>query len=372
MNKSEMLQCGRVCFGGALSILWLQTFQYVSFGQESNEYTINATEILRIGDESTGSAELFADIESVAVDSRGNIFVAERVFVAETDGPPVRAFSPDGQLLAVVGARGEGPGEYVRIRGLQVGRADSLYVFDYVRDILLVFAPYSWTSTRQIRIESDDEVWPAGLVGVSAFGPLMEYTSSANPDVELFRQARLVSWSGTPLQELVRLPDMELKFSVSDFSISAHPVPFGRNFFFRYRHGQLYSGWNETIDIQITSPDGESIGRIQMEHEPVSVTRQERNDILNPEVFDEIYTTKPAYQTFVVDDRGQVWIKDQVRDESMEVTWHVLDADGNVVGRARFPRNISVRVIRLEDKKIYATTRADDDSPIVVVYHVEM
>ena len=367
-NSTPILR-GQVCFPAAFSILWLLSLQHVALGQQGAEYTISATEILRIGDETAGSAELFGRIRRVAVDSRGNIFVAE------WDGPPVRAFSPDGQLKAVIGARGEGPGEYVRVEDLRVGLEDSVYVWDSHRQILLMFAPYTWAPTRQIRINSDEEGAPSRLVGISEHGPIVVYTLEydlTNLDAGRFRKAMLVDWSGAPVLELVRLPEVELNFSISDGNFGVRAVPFGRFPEFQFGGGSLYSGWNETIDIQITSPAGESIGRIQMEHEPVSVTRQERNDILNPEVFDEIYTTKPAYQTFVVDDRGQVWIKDQVRDESMEVTWHVLDEDGNVVGRARFPSNISVRVIRLEDKRLYATTRADDDSPIVVVYHVEM
>ena len=367
-NSTPILR-GQVCFPTAFSILWLLSLQHVALGQQGAEYTISATEIIRIGDEAAGSAELFGQITSVAVDSKGNIFVAEM------DGPPVRAFSPEGELLAVIGARGEGPGEYVRVAHLQVGHEDSVYVWDWRRGILVMFAPDTWAPSGQIQINSDDEGAPTGLVGISEHGPIVVFSLEydlENLNAGRFRKAMLVDWSGAPVQELVRLPEIELKFSISEGGFGVREVPFGRFPEFQFGAGSLYSGWSETIDIQITSPAGESIGRIQMAHEPVPVTRTERSEILNPEVFDEIYSTKPAYQTFVVDDRGQVWIKDQVRDESMEVAWHVLDADGNEVGRARFPSNISVRVIRLEENKIYATTRADDESPIVVVYHVEM
>ena len=74
--------------------------------QEVEAEQVVLEEVLSLGDESKGDTILFGSIDGIAVNGRGDIFVAEsRPWM-------LSAFAADGTYLSPVGAEGEGPGEY--------------------------------------------------------------------------------------------------------------------------------------------------------------------------------------------------------------------------------------------------------------------
>ena len=72
----------------------------------------------------------------VARDSKGRVYVSNEGRATE-----IRVFSPGGKLLAQVGKPGSGPGEFRFIRGLRIGVADSLHVYDAGQSRITVFDP---------------------------------------------------------------------------------------------------------------------------------------------------------------------------------------------------------------------------------------
>ena len=64
-------------------------------------------------------------------------------------------------------------------------------------------------------------------------------------------------------------------------SISVMSLPFGREPFFVFRDGLLYSGWNDAIDISIIPENGGTVRTIRMEHEAVPVTRKELESMVS-------------------------------------------------------------------------------------------
>jgi DNA-binding beta-propeller fold protein YncE len=67
---------------------------------------------------------VFRRPESVAVDSAGN------VFVADIRANRILEFDPSGALINSWGGRGTGAGEFVRPRGLAVDASDHVFVVD--------------------------------------------------------------------------------------------------------------------------------------------------------------------------------------------------------------------------------------------------
>ena len=73
--------------------------------------TVTAVVSARIGSSGIGAESdeyIFGDVTSVAADRQGRIYVADRL------SPSVRAFGPDGEFMAWIGQKGEGPGEFTR------------------------------------------------------------------------------------------------------------------------------------------------------------------------------------------------------------------------------------------------------------------
>lgn len=72
-------------------------------------------------------AELFNEPNDVALDSGGNIYVAQG---HGGSTPRVLKFSPDGEFIAQWGSRGYGPGQFVAAHAIEIDADDVLYVAD--------------------------------------------------------------------------------------------------------------------------------------------------------------------------------------------------------------------------------------------------
>lgn len=84
-----------------------------------------------------------------------------RIYVVQAGDAQVRVFGPAGDLQLIVGGRGEGPGEFVRLSGIGF-REDTLYV----SDAGLHRTSFFDTQARFIRSESWESLRiPAGEVG---------------------------------------------------------------------------------------------------------------------------------------------------------------------------------------------------------------
>jgi hypothetical protein len=84
--------------------------------------------------EPDGPGMLEADVNSVALDSRGRFFVF-------AGGPYFWVFEPDGTPIRRVGRQGGGPGEFQRVTGIVMDSEDSVYVFDPGQGRLSVYSP---------------------------------------------------------------------------------------------------------------------------------------------------------------------------------------------------------------------------------------
>ena len=312
-------------------------------GEHSPQIVLS--EVFRLGDEAAGDTAVFGGIDGLAVNAAGQLFVGDN------SSMDISVFSAGGALIGTFGGRGAGPGEFRSIGNVFVGRNDSIYVFDGRQDVLSVFAPETWLFQRSIRVVENDSVGNPYVIGITDMGLIAEYkfyTNIRNLDADRFVVAAQTSWGGTMVRTLARLPDQQLLFFMSpEQTPGVRYVPFARSPTFSVSpSGKLFSGWNETIDIAITSVDGEVLGSIQRAHAPIPVTSAELDAIVNPDEFDSIHKVRPAYKTFVVDDKDQVWLKSEFRGEPPTAEWLILDSAGGVVGRTELPANLTLRVIR--------------------------
>ena len=333
------------------------------------------SEIFRIGDEEAGDTVLFGDIDGLAVNATGQFFVGDN------SSKVISVFSPGGVLMGTFGSPGNGPGEFGSIRSILVGRNDSIYVFDSRRNVLSIFAPETWAFEGSVKIvENDSAGDPSNVIGIADMGPIVQYQfhiSSRNLDQDRFVVTAQTSWAGTMVRSLARLPDEErLIFMSQEGDLALREVPFARRPTAHFTpSGKMFSGWNETISIAITSVDGEALGSVQRNHAPIPVTAAELDAIVNPDEFGSIHEMKPAYKTFIVDDKDQVWLKGELQGETPTAEWLILDASGKVVGRTELPAKITLRAIR--SGRAYGSIEAESFFapsviPRVLVYSVDI
>ena len=344
---------------------------------------ITLTESLRLGDESAGDTILFASINHLAVNSRGNFFVTE------TRPPAVSAFGPDGAYLASVGAEGQGPGEYRYISNAIVGPADSVYVFDFSLNNVMIYDPQDFMFVRHVHVEDEGEKQVRGLIGVLTESWLMTmglpsfleaadgsmYVNENNHDE--VRQVNLDGSYGPDVVTVLKLLEMIFNVEEEFGGLNFVNVPFARH---TSRvlgpNGLLYHGWSDSIRIELTSSDGSLRGTVSYDHEPVPISAQEmeeasyREDELFQKLVDarEPHKTKPAFQRFVVDDAGRVWVKLSYAEGALDATWVVMNTQSEVVGSASLPVAVNLWVVR--GGRAYAVEHEEGGAPLVVVYEI--
>lgn len=329
-------------------------------------------ELFRIGDESMGDTVLFGGIgELVAVDRSG------RLFVGEEQDPKIYAFSEDGRLLQTIGQKGSGPGEFEKLESILTGPGDTLYVFDSILERISAYKPNDLELAYDFGVSGDSLGLPYWLVGVRDSGFLVTYGWPVSPgdDLEERRMHVLrVGWSGQVLlPPVIDLPASDWLMSDEGEDRFATRMPFGREPVFRMGPGStLYAGWTESVDIAVRAPDGTHGDEITHALSPISLTRDEieeyvegsanwyRKAILGA----DLPATKPAYDTFVVDDRARIWVKTSPASTAdTTAQWLILDAESRLRGRVELPINTDLRVIQGE--RAYAVTHGEQTALVV-------
>jgi DNA-binding beta-propeller fold protein YncE len=72
---------------------------------------------------------------NLALDSKGQIYVSD------TGASCVMVYAPDGKFVRRVGMMGDSLGQFARIKGIAVDRADRLYAVDALSQVVQVFDP---------------------------------------------------------------------------------------------------------------------------------------------------------------------------------------------------------------------------------------
>ena len=341
-------------------------------------------EVLRLGDESAGDTILFGPMGQIAVNGRGEIIVAENNPLS------VRAFGADGTFLGAVGARGQGPGEYLYLSSAVIGAADSVYLWEFVADRVLVYDPDDYSYVRSVEVENDGEKQISSLIGAIENGWLMvmslppflrsddgSWTINSDHHFELKKVNRDGTY-GTDL--LGTVPRTEMIYNIQDGGgLNFVNVPFARSPTRTVGpDDMLYYGWSDAIEITVVAADGSRSEIISYEHDPVPVTNAEMDEAeaqSENELFRQLlaarepHTTKPAFQAFVVDETGRVWIKLSSPEGAAEAEWLILDRESQLVGKATLPAAVTLDVVR--SGHAYGRHQERGGAPMIVVYEIQ-
>ncbi len=339
------------------------------------------TELFRLGEESRGDTILFGSIgELVAVDGSG------RIFIGEQQDPIVYVLSTDGDLLKKIGREGSGPGDFQRLGSIHIGSADTLYIHDWSLGYLSVYEPERLELAYSIAVSYDDSLGKSySLVGTLDTGYLFTYgrpIRAGEPSQGRRMHVMLVNWA----REIIHPPIHSILAAdwLSDADDEGRiyairmPFPVGRETILRMGPNRnLFAGWTESIDIEVISPDGIEHNTVTHSLASVPLTRQEiklfaegisgRSDW----VYDKILTadlpaTKPAFETFVVDDLERIWIKTASPSIADTARWLILDQKSQLKGEIRLPKHTNLRVIR--HGRAYAID--DEEENLMVVYQI--
>ena len=150
---------------------------------------------------------VFGNISAIGVNSD------DQLLVADADATVIYVFSESGDSLHTFGRPGNAPGEFDRIRDLDVGPGDSVFVWDGRRDRLVVFEPKTFQFSYDIDVEppGEGDRTPIGLISINNDLLLMRFTSyySFNSDEvdQDYDLIQFVNRNGRPVgKPLLKMP----------------------------------------------------------------------------------------------------------------------------------------------------------------------
>jgi hypothetical protein len=341
-----------------------------------------AVEEVRIGSaEAADPVVLFADVWDVTVDALGRIYVLDR------QPKEVRVFAPSGQHVRTLGREGGGPGEFRNPIGLAWGPEGNLWVTDTGNARYEVFdTAGNYLDSRPRRIGGWGYPWGGGF---DTSGRLYEPSYFSDPAIGASRRVYVRhSVAGDVLAtdtfELPQYESMIQRIEVEG-GLTIVGIPFAPQLTWRFDGGDgLWFSVNEAYRLYYRALAGDTVRIVERAYIPVPVTDADRSGVrdrfaefgepVTNEIIARIPEVKPAFESFVVDDRGYLWVVQTTATEQDisrgSVTFDVFDPEGYYLGPvyAEIGTRPPPRII---GDRLVGVVRDELGVPYVVLHRIE-
>lgn len=312
--------------------------------------------VLSLGGPDAEGPTQFSRIEAIHVDARG------RLWVADGQSAELRIFLPNGSHLRTVGGRGEGPGEFQRVRLLGSFRGDSVAVWDNgLARLTVLDGQGDLARTEQMvaggapSIRCSDVFEDGSLLGQV---PTVLSAGSLEPGRILGDSAHLVRyypkdstqrpWAASPGPRWLWTGRSQI------------PLPFTANAGFDLRGEELHlvSGTGFRV---LVFKGGEVIRIYGIDKDPRRVRQEDieayrgfvreflpedtRGEYLSSLESPELPEYLPAYSDVLVSSSSHVWARLYSPDALGPGSWHVYDEGGVWLGSVETPPRLWVRYV---------------------------
>jgi hypothetical protein len=311
-------------------------------------------EEISFGD-SDNEKEMVAQPGYIDVDDRGH------TFVVDIKASNVKVFDRDGQFVRTIGKKGEGPGEFSVPLGIIVTPDDELLVEDMMNRRLSYFSLdgeflrnevlANSLSTINVVMDSNGNFMARELImeGNQLFFELRKYDKDLNPMFVLDK---------TEFQN-----PMQGNFN-----------PFGVLAVYIFDpKGEIYYGDGKEYEIKVYTPKGKLIRRILKKHDPIKITKEDEERILNefPDMapgfkqgmkFPEYF---PAYEFFALEEGGRLIVRTYKKGKKEgEYVLDIFDQEGRYI--AQIPTRVNARVWK--NNKAYSVEDTEEGYKVIKRY----
>lgn len=317
-------------------------------------WSFDAEPILAIGGiEADDSQQLYNVAGGVRLDDG-------RIVIVNAGTADVRVFTPDGELAAVFGREGDGPGEYRNPSLAGRGPGDTLVIFDAgLRRVTLITADAGAGRSYDVGSEGGGFPLPLGTFadGSVAIGGGMSFSSTEGfPSGFVRPKSRhvIVGPDGSITTDFGDLPAAEMYAEVNESSFRARAIAFGKVTIAEPSGDRLWIGTGEQWQIEARRRDGslERIVRLDRPLTPVTAALREAwiaerlEDLTDANEIREqraqmselpVPDFVAPYQIMGADRLGDLWIGETLLPGENARTWTVLDPDGRAIGRLTMP-----------------------------------
>jgi hypothetical protein len=342
---------------------------------------------------------LMGNIVSLAVGPHGDIFAADKKRYT------IHMFAPKGDYVASLGQKGKGPGEFMFLNSNIKIQADTLYVLQRVSRLIELFNIKTHHFIRTIKI-------PKIKVDGSKIGNVNNLFPLANGKILLlsapsyfyglkanqkfhgkslktshhFITISKIKPSGKVLKKiLLKLPEPKPNDQhIIYLKSGAMHVFAGLTFYPEFKmavgpKGAFYAGKSDSLIIQKYDQKGALINKIQASHAHIRFTNKDRDSLakarnLNTAQFKKIInkvvgapTYWPAFQNFVVDDKGRIWVE-LLNPGKKYQQWWIFNKTGKLKWKTTLPADLKVYTVQHKD--VYGIYTPQKGLSSIERYHI--
>lgn len=326
-------------------------------------------------------------IQGIAVDEESRVYVGDYINMQ------VHRYTPEGAYDDSFGGRGQGPGEFQSISGMDMGPNDSLFVHDRMARRIVAFSTDNMGRSTTTLIPSRDDGLNPSMLG----GPLVGLHGIwVLPDGEkVVASGRGFSPENRNEEDrnirlhflgeedaIATLSDREfIVFENGGFSVRL--MPFGQRTVVTVdQDGDILYGMNEGIEIQRVSPvNGNGTTIVQDNHSSIPVTEelleaeiQRMGSELSSDQVEQLRREAPealpAFEHMVVDSENRIWVavNDPDAFEDGNTAYRVFSEGGQRLSEFTLEGIVFLQVVK--DGKAYGIRTSSSGAQNVDIYNV--
>jgi hypothetical protein len=321
--------------------------------EDGDGWQVGPEPLLRIGVVDGEAAYQFDGIAGVQRLENGTVVVADGGF------QEVRFYSPDGQIQAVFGGPGEGPGEFTGLSDLGTTEEGRIWAYDFSLR-RLAFLNRSGQAEGLTTLGPEPAVLqPVGPLpdGSFVFRQLWGAARVAEADQGGLRRDAIAyvrfGADGQLMDTLGLFPGRELYLSEEDGRGVMSTPPFARSSSSEIWQGLLVVGSQDSFELRAFDPTGapSQVVRIQgvdlaigqkeldayIRERLAAVEEQERPGLRISLESMPVPRRKPAYGSLLADEEGNLWVNEWSQYPGIAPDWRVLGSKGEWLGVVTFP-----------------------------------
>ncbi len=275
------------------------------------EEVFSLEEDLSIGEAEGRKEYMFSEIGTITVDD------GERIYVSDRKEIHIKVFDKDGVYLNTIGRKGQGPGEFESISGIQITHHPELMVFDM--------------NIRRLSFFSLD----GEFIRLKSIGEIQALELKMNSNENFIADAVILDPKNFLAVTSLKIFDSNLKLIATIYTSEPKDVftpflPF--TVWTLYKINNIVVGYNNTYEFQILEPEGKIIKKIMKEYVPVKITEEEKKERLKQlqqSEKKEVPEFYPAYLSFTVDDDNRIFVQAMERPKNKKGYYYdIFNSEG--------------------------------------------
>jgi len=323
--------------------------------------------------------KVYGSAKDVLVGKIGDITIDDsgRCFIADGNQNTIHVFDSNASYLTHIGRKGKGPGEFYRIKDLQI-KDHKLFAYDLTQFRYHVFSldslsfrytvnlgnnkirskEISDTHLNRVFVRSDSRFlaiftknfykdnkdW--GILKIRGLYYLLDKNGNITSQKLLESQSQLnvlVPYAGGATDQQGRYTPIQ--------RMGYHPGFYGKALLELTDDNHIFWAWTKSFLIKVYNPEGEYQRAIYYQPENVPLTRETATEAGIPDFILKGWQSMklpkywPALKNLKIDDKNRLWISTIVKDFDV-YQWWVLKDNGELLARFTWPRNRQIEVVK--------------------------